>query len=500
MNKAIILLLIISLFISSGNIASATTQEIKNNMFWVDIQGNDIKAQGGSIYKSGDLYHWFAPQFSSGKDYSFYAINHYVSTDLKTWRKLSAAIKPGMKGIPFKANDWVGRPYVLYNAPTKKYVMLIEWGGHEEGVRNKYAFLTSSSLNGKWQYIESSLIKKLPDSKGDLYSLGDVGAFQDSDGNAYIMYTFDKPENNYSQAIVKLDPASFTRPLTPSEGGIMAEFTGGTWPDGVREAAAIFHRDSTYYYFTSTCNGWNSSKTMYRTASAMSGPWSDATDVPCNTFTTDSFNTQHDFVLTVTGSEETSYIYCGDRWTNYTGVGIGRNAWFPITFDVKGIPTINGFESWAIDVATGKMVLPVDPNILKNPGFEGDYAEWTKAGNVDIATAEAEIHTGGKAIKCWSSEPYTLWMENSSASNLAAGTYKAGVFARGGGTWKEQKLQIFINGTKVNEVDIPGNTNWTQYTIDNINIPAGAEVKVCLWVNSEGNTWAQYDDFSLIKK
>lgn len=324
---------------------------IYNDTVWRDTDGNEIKAQGGGIIKSGNTYHWFGPDFGEGSDYSFRAINHYTSTDLVNWTKNSpAAAKSDSVGVP---SGWVGRPWVLYNEPTKKYVMILELGGGHLGVRNQFAFLTADSLYGPWHFEKNKSIQKMPDNAGTLYTLGDLGAFQDDDGNAYILYTFDKSRTNGAQGIYKLNPNNFTEIVPIEQGGLVAEFSDPY--DMVREAAAIIKRGNTYYYFTSKCSGWNSSATKYRTASNINGPWSEAKEVATSPWSGTSFNTQHDFVLPVVGTKTTSYIYCGDRWSNYTGLGIGRNAWFPMTFDEKGVPTINGDLSWSVNAVTGEI-------------------------------------------------------------------------------------------------------------------------------------------------
>lgn len=333
---------------SSASSSTKVENAINNDTIWLDTNNEVIYAQGGCIYREGDTFHWFGPQFGVGTDYKFYAVNHYTSTDLVNWKKESPAFTPETEGIPFNRNTWVGRPWVLYNAPTQKYVMIIEGNtSNPEGVRVTYNFLTADSLYGPWTFVGD--VKRLPDATGETYSLGDLGAFQDDDGNAYIMYTFDKGGTNKTQGIAKLDPASYTRVLTPEEGGFMAEFTGEA-----REAASIFKKDGIYYYFTSKCMGWESSQTKYRTAESMEGPWSPAKPVRTIPYSVDSYNTQHDFVLTIVGSKTTSYIYCGDRWSNYTKKGIGRNAWFPLEFDDSG-PIIRGYKSWSINIETGEI-------------------------------------------------------------------------------------------------------------------------------------------------
>lgn len=478
--------------------SNATSVNIKNDTLWKDSDGNPIKAQGGNIIKEGNTYHWFGANFAGGNDYHFYAINHYTSADLKNWKKETGGmITPGMPTIPFQTNDWVGRPYVLWNAATSKYVMVLERGG---GGRNYYAFLTATSLSAEnaWTYRSDKLIAQLPDASGTRYSLGDLGAYQDGN-DAYLLYTFDKGATNGAQAILKLS-SDFLSPLPPVPGNY-SEFSGGTWNNGdYREAAAIFKYNSKFYYFTSNTNGWNSSETAYRTASSMAGPWSNRALVPTNPSSANSFNTQNDFILTVNGTQGTSYVYCGDRWSNYTGGDINKGlyAWFPITFDTAGTPTINGHLNWSIDTTTGTWNLETT-TLLPNPGFENDLSSWTYAGNLWLATAKPEVHSGAKAVKHYSNNAYTTWLESGSVNISSGGSYTAKVWARSGGGFSQRLFQVFINGVKTHEIGLPVTPTWTEYSINNINLPAGATVKLGLWLNAYGGAWAQEDDFSLTK-
>ncbi|NBD22963.1 hypothetical protein [Paenibacillus glycinis] len=499
MKKALAALLMLCFMFEGMPSAHAASAAIHNDTLWMDTDGNPIKAQGGGMIEVGGVYHWFGPDFGSAGDYRFYAINHYTSTDLRSWTKQSGGrIAPGMPSIPFQAGDWVGRPYVMWNAATSTYVMVLEWGGHETGVRNQYAFLTATDLSAgnAWTYRSASLIKKLPDASGTLYSLGDLGAYQDG-ASAYLMYTFDKGQANGGQAILKLSD-DFLTPLAPVAGNY-SEFSGGTWDNGdVREAASIFKRDGKYYYFTSNTRGWKSSDTAYRTADSMAGPWSARKVVATSPATSDSFNTQHDFVLEVQGTQGTSYVYCGDRWSNYSGGDMGKGvyAWYPLSFAADGSPTINGYASWNIDAAQGTWSATGG---LLNPGFESDWSNWTYAGNISIATDAAEVHSGSKGAKSWSNSAYTTLLENASASGLSAGTYTAKVWHRSGNAFASKKLQVYVNGALSKELNLPTTTTWTEYSIGGIGVPEGASVKLAISASGNAGAWAQYDDFSLTR-
>lgn len=510
MRKLLALVLLVTIVLSVSFISSAALMPIRNDTVWKDTNGNEITAQGGCIIKEGNTYHWFGPRFGGPGDYKFYEICHYTSTDLSNWTKQPRAFGPGDSGIPFKSGDWVGRPWIFHNSSSSsaKYVMVIEWSYSGDGVRNMYAFLTAPSLNGPWTYRPDKLIKKMKDAQGNEYTLGDLGGYQEGN-TGYLLYTFDKPETNYAQAIIKLD-SDFMTPLPPTPGNYV-EFSGGTWPAGVQEAAAIFKRGSTYYYFTSKCNGWESSETRYRTATNIMGPWSDNQIVPASPSSGNSFNTQHDFVLTVNGTQGTTYIYCGDRWSNFHGQGTGRNAWFPLTFDSNGVPTINGHKIWYIDTVTGLWSTsggptPTPPpggNLVTNAGFEQSSPTQTPPGwSTGGSTPSADYtETGGRngtyRLTHYRSSSFTV-STYQTITGIPNGTYTLKAWVRSGGGQTSCYMYASNYGGTERKVNIPSNTNWNQITISNIQVTNG-QCQIGFYTDSPGGTWCSMDDVEFYK-
>lgn len=67
----------------------------------------------------------------------------------------------------------------------------------------------------------------------------------------------------------------------------------------------------------------------------------------------DSYNTQHDFVFPVAGSEMVTYVYAGDRYSQWTQRGPGRNVFLPLAF-VGGAPVLQWYQQWVINPTTGR--------------------------------------------------------------------------------------------------------------------------------------------------
>ena len=125
------------------------------------------------------------------------------------------------------------------------------------------------------------------------------------------------------------------------------------YENGRREAPHIVKVAGIYYWFTSGLMGWNSTATMYATANSLGGPWSELKRLATEPDSPDSFNTQHDFILTIAGSEGTTYLYVGDRYSQHHGRGTGRNIFLPLVWE-DGIPKLKWYESWKIDLDTGQ--------------------------------------------------------------------------------------------------------------------------------------------------
>lgn len=521
--------------------ASLTGSFFDNDSVWKDAANNPIAAQGGCIVKISSTYHWFGVEYQAGTTH-FNAINHYTSTDLVTWTKQTAALTPN---TDFPATKWVGRPYVMINnnagvPAAQKYVMVVEKGDSSPATRNTYAFLTASAIGGPWTYQSAKTIGSLPNpviGGTDAYTLGDLSAYSDGT-TAWLLFTFDKGASNGAQGILKLG-MDFMTPTSYTGTGNYKEFYSSdpnAWNLGFRrEAACMINKGGTYYYFTSNTRGWSSSQTAYRTltsSSATSGTWSAQSDLlsnyPAGNYTSvTSFNTQNDFMVPVAGSSATTYLYCGDRWSNFYDPGAnpvdylhnhnstGLNDWFPLTFDTSTSPatpilnapnynnnlsgdgTGNGGD-WILNLTTGEWGTP---NLMFNPGFEtGDFSNWTTTGGAQISTATAEVHSGTYGVKFFNASAYNGTLENSTLyCPSGSGDYTVKFWSRAGNTFTTRKAEVFVNGSLSQTLNIPLTSTWTQYAMTGITVTNGATVKIKITANSAGGGWTQFDDFELTR-
>jgi len=92
---------------------------------------------------------------------------------------------------------------------------------------------------------------------------------------------------------------------------------------------------------------------MYATAKNLAGPWSDLRLLHTDPPSKDSYNTQHDFIVTVAGTEATTYVYVGDRYKQWTRRGVGRNIFLPLVWE-NGEPLLRWHRDWRIDPNSGR--------------------------------------------------------------------------------------------------------------------------------------------------
>jgi hypothetical protein len=286
---------------------------------WNATNGSMIAAHGGGIIKVGSTYYWIGEDDSSGG--GFQGINCYSSTDLTTWAFVNDVLPPQSSGDLVSTN-LVERPKVLYNSSTGKYVMWMHiYSGDSVG------YATSSSVCGTYTY------------QGSSQPLGnesfDIGSFQDTDGTAYLLSAnYDNGIIVYKMSSDYLSPASIVDGVS-------------TWGD--REAPAMFKVNGTYFLICSHETGWSSNDDQYSYATSISGPWSALADIA--TAGTNTWNSQSTFVLPVTGSSGTTYIYMGDRWISGQ-INQSPYIWLPLTVsgNTLSLPWVN---KWTLNLSAG---------------------------------------------------------------------------------------------------------------------------------------------------
>ena len=315
------------------NVAVNTVNDVTivNEQKRLTTNGTEIQAESGSIVKYNGKFWWFG---RNGLNTS--QVNCYSSVDLVNWVSEGTAVDAGSGNAC--------RPWVFRNDQYNNFVMII---GLSSGDRPQLTFYTSNSITGPYTYVNQIV-------QPDGWTMGDLGGFQDG-ANAYALFNSDANGAANSRYVIAKLNAAYT--------DIASIVYRSDYAVNKHEAYSIIKNDSDGYYYTfsSMTAGWEPSKTMWKRATTLSGfpttgglngdGWQDLNGSVPNKSNT----SQQDFILKFTGTLGTAYMFCGDRWPNYSTTydpNKGKSVWYPLSFS-GGVPTLEPDDSWSLNVAAG---------------------------------------------------------------------------------------------------------------------------------------------------
>lgn len=473
----------------------AASGVITNDAFFKDTSGNPIYSQGGGIFKFGSTYYWYGVKYNgavtyfnnpTGKnsDTKFVAITCYSSTDLVNWRfenNVCTAATPGFEGA-----TWVGRMGVAFNSNTRKYVLITQFFGTRGSGE---LFATSSTPTGAFvfDHIQPTITNVANGTTGD------QTVFIDTDGKAYLICSSSNGRANLYVCPLRASDYLNVEPATRI-------FRGGG-----REGNCMFKYNGRYYFCSSDLHGWNASHCYVIDADNIMGPYS-AEYVMAGTDADFCHVSQTGFFVTVQGSAATTVLFCGDRWADFAGNGIGYNQWCPLSF-TGTTPRFNSVSKFNFDAAAGTWSVAAGNNYLLNPSFEADrvaqdalagWTNWTNLTGVDPNGNVGGGHTGRFSMTQTHTAAYSASMHQV-VTGLPNGTYtlKAWVKSSGGQT----TAQVFVKSFGGTEIDFSiknAISAWSQITIPNINVTNG-QCDVGVFSVANANNWVIADDFSLTR-
>ncbi|GAA3453439.1 ricin-type beta-trefoil lectin domain protein [Dactylosporangium matsuzakiense] len=326
--------IVMVLALLGGAPAQAATATITPATTWTDTAGNRLQAHGVGIFTVGSTYYMVGEDKVAGS--TFTAVACYSSTDLVHWTRQANALSR-QAGGDLGPGRIVERPKVLYNSTTHKYVLWVHidntsYSDQRAGVA------VSDTPCGPYTYLGATRPLGHPSR--------DLGLFKDDDGTAYMIHE---------------DPAAGMRIERLSADYTTAQSTVATFAS--LESPAMAKVGGRYFLLTSHLTGWGTNDNVYATATSPAGPWSGFTNfAPAGTRTYDS---QTSFLLPITGSAGTSYVYLGDRWNSgdlYSSLPV----WLPITLTGDGTAALSWYPSWGLDTATGALTLPTYTRVSGN--------------------------------------------------------------------------------------------------------------------------------------
>ena len=489
---------------------------ITNDKFYTDTDGNLICSQGGSIYKFNDKYYWYGVKYAEAPIYAanpengaagnaaFEAFTCYSSTDLVNWKFEGYPMTRKTEGM--KEAGWVGRMGVAYNSNTKKYVLISQYA---PGMM----FATSDKPEGpyKFEHVVSGV---------DYFvngTTGDQTVFQDDDGRAYVicsstngreyMYVAPLRESDF----LDIDSDNVKEIYNDAEGKYIDEKGEIAVKDkkGI-EGNCMFKYNGNYYFTGSDLYGWHSSRVYVLQSEEILGEYKADTGLPyLMPDAADSYahNSQAGFYVTIRGSEQDLVMYCGDRWGDFAGNGIGYNQWIPITMDENNIPHFNDLHQWRLDAEKGTWEIGDGNNYIHNPEFEADRKTvavpvgWETYDNVDgfaNSNISGKQSTGKFVWQQTAKEPYIACLKQN-VDKLPDGTYTLKAWVRSGGGQNICRLYAKSGGKEYNYSLKTPIDEWTEVVVSSDIEVNNGKCEIGLYSDADGGEWVQLDNLTLVK-
>lgn len=350
--------------------SKAAAQVIHNDVFWDTADGTPIYSQGGGIFKFIDpetnqmAYFWYGSHFYEAEKYrqdpsvtidrnSIKGVSCYKSTDLIHWKNMGHVLTEAdiKGGRPW--GGWFARMGVAYIEETKQYALLSQ---HNNSVMVALADNPVGPFKVH-KHIDMTSMIGTPNT-------GDQTVFTDEDtGKDYLIYSYGKGRHKgYISEIGVLE-----------DGTIGLKNCVEVFKGESREGNCMFKYKGKYYLCASNIYGWDSSFAYYLVSDNIYGPYTPTNNMQVMDGCERDYAhiTQTGFFFNVKGSEQETVIYCGDRWCDFAGNGLGYNQWFPLSFNGDR-PYFNSLSAWTIDEKTGKWAVHEDNNYILNSSFEAD--------------------------------------------------------------------------------------------------------------------------------
>ena len=522
-----LILPLLLLFTATADI-KAQKRNIKNDVFWKTRDGQPINSQGGGIFKFPDpvtgqvKYYWYGVHYKEADTYrkdpsvtqpnaTFESVTCYSSTDLVNWTfeadvlTKNEVIKPGTW-------SWVGRLGVAYIKELKQYAMFVQ---HDKEV----LIAVSNSPTGQFTWHQKISMKEMIGTS----NTGDQTVFTDEDnGKSYLIYSYGSGRNKI-----------YVSEIGVKEGKVNLLDCKEVFRGESREGNCMFKYNDRYYMVASNIYGWDASYAYYLVASDIRGPYEPVNNMLVMEGCADDYAhiTQTGFFFSIKGSKQETIVYCGDRWADFAGNGLGYNHWFPVSFEGEK-PFFNSLGSWNVDAATGLWEVAVDNDYVKNGSFEADRKRipsvikpvqlqltgWVTTviqGNeisLDSTRSPALNDANSKSDRDTVTGEHCLHItdqvnfkrkvsqtiKNTPYVKLEDGYYTLTARVKNSGGFGRLELFAESNGRRLRYGIKKENPGWTELRIDKIPVRGG---KIDIGIVAEGaaHAFCRVDDVSLIK-
>ncbi|MBB1284116.1 family 43 glycosylhydrolase [Flavisolibacter sp. BT320] len=520
------LVLVCSIFC---NILQAQSFTITNNTFWNTVEGQPIYSQGGGIFKFIDpvskteKYYWYGVHYKEAESYradpsvthprnTFVAVTCYSSTDFVNW-KFENNVLTRAELDKHGRTTWVGRLGVAYVKEMNTYALFVQHG-------NQVLIATSDSPTGEFTWHRRINMQ----SRIGTPNTGDQTVFTDEDnGKSYLVYSYGQGRNKI-----------YISEIGVKDGMVDLLDVTKIFQGAGREGNCMFKYKGKYYMFASNLYGWDSSLAYYLVADDVRGPYVPANEMRVLKGSEDDYAhvTQTGFFFTVKGSKQETVVYCGDRWANFAGNGLGYNQWFPLSF--KGDePYFNSLHSWKLNAKTGEWSVGNENNYVKNGSFEADRKAipshvkpvqtvllgWTTTileGNpvsLDSATspvlnhmnseAERKFVVGEKSLQISDKIPFKRKVSQRIVSSpfvkLPDGNYTLRAKVKVSEGFPRLEMFAESGGKSYTTSFANTKTEWESIEVKNIKV-RGGQVEIGFVADGAADAFCYVDDVSLVKQ
>ena len=511
-------------------LVKAQSFNIKNDQFWNTANGEPIYSQGGGIFtfadpKTGDeKYFWYGAYYREAELYrndpsytqpidNFVAVTCYSSNDLVNWNFEDYVLDRKEVDLHYDSTRWMGRLGVAHIKELGKYAMFIQ---HDAGVL--IALADSPTGPFKWhQRLDMTETIGTPNT-------GDQTLFTDQDtGKSYLVYSYGRGRHKI-----------YVSEIGVKNGKVDLLDCTQVFRGRGREGNCMVKHKGKYYIFASNLYGWDSSYAYYLVSDNVKGPYQPTNEMLITQGCMDDYAhiTQTGFFVNVKGSKQETVVYCGDRWANFAGNGLGYNQWFPMSFDAA-TPYFNSLHSWNFDASTAEWSVADDNNYVKNGSFEADRRHipspvkpiqeqlkgWTTViyqGNVIVVGDKAspvlnyfnkredrKIVVGEKSLNIEDNTAYKRKIYQTIESTpyvvLPNGRYTLTAKVKRSGDFN--KLEMYAeSGAKVKSIDMGSKvTSWTTIKLDNVKVKNN-KVEIGFVAEGAAGASCQVDDVTFVKQ
>jgi hypothetical protein len=520
-------LMLVFIFVTNIINVNAQSSNIKNDIFRNTKDGQPINSQGGGIFKFADLktgvqkYYWYGVHYEEADIYrnaphitlpnaTFKSVTCYSSIDLVNWTFEGDVVTTDE--VNKSGKTWVGRLGVAYIKELNKYAMFVQHG-------SEVLITLSDSPTGQFTWHQKINMEKMIGTS----NTGDQTVFTDEDtGKSYLIYSYGKGRNKI-----------YVSEIGVKEGKVNLLDCTQVFKGESREGNCMFKYHNKYYMFASNIYGWDASFAYYLVADDIRGPYLPANEMLVINGASDDFAhvSQTGFFFSVKGSKQETIVYCGDRWADFAGNGLGYNQWCPISFDGK-TPYFNSLSSWNINAKTGEWKVAKDNDYVKNGSFEADRRHipspvkpvqteltgWTneviegnKIGldsinspviNYFNTESDRKIVVGEKSLnindKVSFKRKISQTITSSAYVELEDGSYTLTAKVKNTKGFTNLEMYALSNGKRLTYNIKEENQSWKKITINNISVKR-EKIEIGFLADGTANASCQVDDVSLVK-